>query len=74
MATQINSKIDNSMTNTEFRNHKIIEAEGVVYEDLPPVVQAVIKDLSITVETLQSVISALSLEIDAKKGMDCLAL
>ncbi|MGZ3821370.1 MAG: hypothetical protein ACXVB6_12310 [Mucilaginibacter sp.] len=74
MATKNNSKIDNFTTITEFRNRKLIEAEGVVYEDLPPVVQAVIKDLSVTVETLQSVISALSIENGTKKGMGCLGL
>lgn len=67
MATWSNSKAENFMTITEFRHCKIIEEEGVNYRDLPPAVQAVIKDLSVTVEALSSVIDALSLENDALK-------
>lgn len=74
MAVQSNSKIDDFMTITEFRHYKIIEAEGVVYKDLPPAVQAVIKDLSVTVETLKSVVDALSIENGAQKGMGCLGI
>ena len=74
MANQSNSKIDNFMTITEFRQCKIIESEGVNYGGLPSAVQAVIKDLSVTVETQKSVIDALSLENDAQKGMGCLEI
>lgn len=58
------------MTITEFKHRKIIEAEGVVYTDLPPAVQATINDLAVTVETLERVIDALSLENHVQKGMD----